>query len=55
MQQQVKLLKKLQLQKMSNPYRKMYLVSEDEYISMGKHPEQQQRLNAMALQDECNM
>jgi hypothetical protein len=30
----------------------MYLVSEDEYIMMGKHPEQQARLNAIALQDE---
>ena len=33
----------------------MYLVSEDEYIAMGKHPEQQQRLNAIALQDEHNV
>ena len=30
----------------------MYLINEDEYLMMGKHPEQQARLNAIALQDE---
>lgn len=33
----------------------MFLVSEDEYIAMGKHPEQQARLNAIALRDEMVM
>ena len=33
----------------------MYLVSEDEYMAMGKHPEQQARLNAIALKDEIKM
>jgi hypothetical protein len=39
----------------NNPYKRMYLVSEDEYVMMGKHPDQQARLNAIALQDERNV
>jgi hypothetical protein len=42
-----------------NPYKRMYLVSEHEYMTGSKqqqqHPEQQARLNAIALQDEKNV
>ena len=40
----------------ANPYKRMYLISEDEYLMRGgRNPEQQARLNAILLQDEKNV
>ena len=41
----------------ANPYKRMYLISEDEYLMRGDKPpaDQQVRLNAIALQDERNV
>ena len=42
----------------ANPYKRMYLISEDEYLMRDKLPspaDQQVRLNAIALQDERNV
>ena len=41
----------------ANPYKRMYLISEDEYLMRAKPQpaDQQVRLNAIALQDERNV